>query len=397
MVTLSPSEDSVTPRQILLVTGLSGAGKSSILRILEDLGHEVIDNPPLGMLDDIVARADRPIAIGVDSRTRGFDASAVLEALARLRVNPHLHAELIYAAAEEATLLRRYTATRRRHPLAPHGSVKEGIEEEIALTARLRGSADLVIDTSDLSAPELRRLVEARFGAWLTGPDEGLTVILMSFAYPSGLPREADMVFDARFLRNPHYDPVLAPMTGLDQAVVDYVRADADYEPFLAQIQAMLKLVLPRFVREGKKYATIAIGCSGGRHRSVTLVEALARRLTEEGVRRAEEDEERCLPAGDWPIAVAHRELARLGVGGTSGGWRWAREPTDGISDAHESGAGDAPSIDRASGEASPSAGADVASRHDESATASAERLTSGSRRASSEADALRCITQGNA
>ncbi|NHN88270.1 RNase adapter RapZ [Acetobacter conturbans] len=319
MVTPQTAED-VPPRQILLVTGLSGAGKSSILRILEDLGHEVIDNPPLGMLDEIVARGDRPIAVGVDSRTRGFDASAVLEALARLRMNPHLRAELLYATADKTTLLQRYTATRRRHPLAPHGSVKEGIDAENQLTARLRANADLVIDTSDLSAPELRRLVETRFGTWQSGPDEGLTVVLMSFAFPAGLPREADMVFDARFLRNPHYESELAPQTGLDRPVAAYVEADPDYEPFLEQILGMLRLVIPRFVQEGKKYATIAVGCSGGRHRSVTLVEALGHKLADpaEGI------------GGEGPIAVVHRELARQGIAGPgAAAWRWARKPVD--------------------------------------------------------------------
>ncbi|AZV39124.1 RNase adaptor protein RapZ [Komagataeibacter xylinus] len=308
-------EDTPLPRRILLVTGLSGAGKSSILRILEDLGHEVIDNPPLGMLDEIVARAERPVAIGVDSRTRGFDASAVLAALARLRVNPALNAELIYATAEESVLLSRYTATRRRHPQAVHGTVKEGIEAEIRLTSPLREAADVVIDTSDLPPPELRQLVEARFGEWSAGGLDGLTVALMSFAFPAGLPREADMVFDARFLTNPYYDPALSAMTGLDADVAQYVANDPDYAEFLDRMAGLLELVLPRFVREGKKYATIAIGCSGGRHRSVTLVEALAQRLAQ----RADSPH----PHDAWPVVIMHRELARQG----RSSWRWANRP----------------------------------------------------------------------
>ncbi|WP_338332776.1 RNase adapter RapZ [Acetobacter sp. LMG 32666] len=313
------ADETSVPRRILLVSGLSGAGKSSILRILEDLDHEVIDNPPLHMLDDIVARAERPVAIGVDSRTRGFDASAVLAALARLRVNPHLRVELIYATADESVLLRRYTATRRRHPLAPHSSVKEGIEAEVALTAPLRAAADLVIDTTDMPPPDLRQFVESRFSPWAGGAGEGLTVTLMSFAYPAGLPREADIVFDARFLRNPHYVPELAPKTGLDADVATYVTHDPDYLPFLNQIHTMLQLVLPRFVQEGKKYATIAIGCSGGRHRSVTLVEALATRLS------APDGMGHYKGSGQWPIMIMHRELARQGISA----WRWARKPTE--------------------------------------------------------------------
>ncbi|MBB2201998.1 RNase adapter RapZ [Gluconacetobacter tumulisoli] len=346
-VTDSSHDGVPAPRRILLVTGLSGAGKSSILRILEDLGHEVIDNPPLGMLDEIVTRAEQPVAIGVDSRTRGFDATAVLAALARLRVNPELQAELIYATAEESVLLRRYTATRRRHPLAVRGTVKEGIEAEIALTARLRAAADVVIDTSDLPPPELRQIVETRFGRWGGRMAEGLTVALMSFAFPAGLPREADMVFDARFLRNPYYDPDLSTLTGLDGAVAAYVEADPDYRRFLDQIDGMLELVLPRFVREGKKYATIAIGCSGGRHRSVTLVEALAGRLadragTGDGPESESHIEKASGPSdvqsaiadgrGAWSVIVMHRELARQG----RCSWRWASRPKEYAADVVE-------------------------------------------------------------
>lgn len=178
---------------------------------------------------------------------------------------------------------------------------------------------DLVIDTTDMPPPELRQFVESRFSPWTGGAQEGLTVALMSFAYPAGLPREADIVFDARFLRNPHYVPELAPKTGLDADVAEYVAEDRDYLTFLNQIHAMLQLVLPRFVQEGKKYATIAIGCSGGRHRSVTLVEALAKRLSAPDGMGSYEG------AGKWPIMVMHRELARQGI--TS--WRWARKPVE--------------------------------------------------------------------
>lgn len=306
----------VAPRRVLLVTGLSGAGKSSILRILEDLGYEVIDNPPLHLLDALVSRSDQPLAIGVDVRTRGFESQAVLDALGRLRTRPDCHAELLYATAETDILLRRYTATRRRHPLDNSPDTAPGlahnIEQETRLLAPLRAHADLVIDTSDLPPPDLRRLIESRFGRMAEG--ENLTVTLMSFAYPAGLPREADMVFDARFLRNPHYDPDLKPLTGLDSVVQNYVRQDPDYEAFLDHILALLRLVLPRFVTEGKKHATIAIGCSGGQHRSVTLIEAVAAALS------APVDN---FSLSDGPIVVMHRELARQG----RSTWRWARPP----------------------------------------------------------------------
>lgn len=307
----------IPARHVLLVTGLSGAGKSSILRILEDLGYEVTDNPPLNLLDALVARTEHPLAIGIDARTRGFEASIVLEALAKLRAQPGpQHVELIYATAETDVLLRRFTATRRRHPLDANTGSGPGlmgsIEQEIGLLMPLRGAADLVIDTSDLPPPDLRRLIESRFGHQNDG--DSMTTTLLSFAYPAGLPREADLVFDARFLRNPHYDAALKAMTGLDKDVREYVRRDPDYALFLSQILGLLRLVLPRFVAEGKKHATIAIGCSGGQHRSVTLVEEIAAALG---------NSEDITLLSDGPIAVMHRELARQG----RSSWRWVRSP----------------------------------------------------------------------
>lgn len=289
------SED---PRRIVLVTGLSGAGKSSILRTLEDLGYEAVDNPPLRLIDDLVARGGRRLAIGVDVRSRGFRAEAVLEVLDRLRHNPALRTELIYATADRRALLRRYSETRRRHPLAPTGRVVDGIAAETALTVGLPEAADLLVDTSELPPAELRRLIERRFGADSQAEGAGMTVSLISFAYSGGLPPDADLVFDARFLRNPHYDTRLRPRTGLDPEVGAHIEADADYATFYTAIGDLLALVLPRFVQEGKKYATIAIGCTGGRHRSVYLVERLSGQLQQAG----------------WRVTRTHRELARAGA-----------------------------------------------------------------------------------
>ena len=196
---------------MLLVSGLSGAGKASILRTLEDLGFEAIDNPPLDMIEELVARCRRAAASAASPSawTRAAAASTprrCCDTLARLRRNPALRPELIYAWADEAALLRRYTETRRRHPLSPHGRVGDGIAAEQALTAPLHEAADLVVDTSDLPIPALRRLIERHYGPGAAPtPSSGLSVALISFAFPAGLPRESDMVFDARFLRNPHY------------------------------------------------------------------------------------------------------------------------------------------------------------------------------------------------
>jgi UPF0042 nucleotide-binding protein len=291
-----------TRRQpVVLVTGLSGAGKASVLRALEDIGFEAVDNPPLEFIEELVCGSDgqvRRIAVGVDARSRGFDAEVVLATLARLRRDRRLRPELVFAWADESVLLRRYTESRRRHPLAPQGRVSDGIAAEQQVTAALHGAADLVIDTSDLPLASLRQLIERRYGP--EAPDEpaiGISISLVSFAFPAGLPREADMVLDARFLRNPHYDPQLRPRTGHDPEVAAYVEADPDFAAFYERVTGLLHLVLPRFVQEGKKYATIAVGCTGGRHRSVTIVERLASHLSEFG----------------WRVSSTHRELAREG------------------------------------------------------------------------------------
>ena len=292
---------------VVIVSGLSGGGKASVLRALEDVGYEAVDNPPVTMLEEMISRGDRKLAVGIDARTRGFDAVDVLDAIARLRANPGLNVQLVYAWADESTLLRRYTETRRRHPLAPQGVVADGIAAEIALTEPLREYADLVVDTSGLPIANLRRLIERHFGA---GADQAqLVVSLVSFAYPKGLPREADLVFDARFLRNPHYDPILRYQTGLDPDVGAYVEADPDFPKFFLCIAGLVELVLPRFVQEGKKYATITIGCTGGRHRSVHLIEKLANHLT---LRVAVDSADRGVNPS-WRVFVTHRELAREG------------------------------------------------------------------------------------
>lgn len=288
------------PVSVVLVSGLSGAGKLSVLRALEDLGFEAVDNPPFAMLEDMVQRARRRLAIGVDARTTGFDAVAVREVLDRLRADPRLRAELLFVWADDAVLLRRYSETRRRHPLAPQGRVSDGIALEQALLEPLREIADLALDTSELPIAAMRALIERRYGANGTSGPPGPSVTLVSFSYAHGLPRDADLVFDARFLRNPHYDPILGPKTGLDPEVGAYIDADPDFPTFLRMIQDLLELLLPRFTQEGKKYVTIAVGCTGGRHRSVHIVERLATDLSKD-------------EAG-WQLHVAHRELAREGL-----------------------------------------------------------------------------------
>jgi UPF0042 nucleotide-binding protein len=295
-------QESAPHLRVVLVTGLSGAGKNSILRALEDLGFETMDNPPLNTLEDLVACGERNLAIGVDARSRGFDADTVLLTIDRLKLNPGLQPELVFATAEDEFLLRRYTETRRRHPLAQTGQVVDGINLERLLTDRLRRAADFLIDTSTLPLSSLRQLIEQRYGA----ESPGIGISLMSFGYPSGLPREADIVLDARFLKNPHYDPMLRPLTGLDPRVGAFIEADPDYAVYFAHIKGMVDFLLPRFVQEGKKYATIAIGCTGGQHRSVFLIERLAGHLRQAG----------------WRVGVTHREQDRHGAAKTGDGVR---------------------------------------------------------------------------
>jgi UPF0042 nucleotide-binding protein len=312
----------VKTSSIVIVTGLSGGGKASILRALEDIGYEAVDNPPVTMLEEVIAQGDNPsgdnapgdkaetgrkLAVGIDARTRGFDADALLDAVARLRANPGLRPQLVYAWADESTLLRRYTESRRRHPLAPQGVVADGIAAETALTEPLREAADLVVDTSGLPIANLRRMIEGHFGD--DAVQTRLAVSLVSFAYPRGLPREADLVFDARFLRNPHYDPILGPKTGRDPEVGAYVEGDPDFATFFSRIADLVELILPRFVQEGKKYATITIGCTGGRHRSVHLIEKLANHLTSRASARQAGGGGEAL----WRVFVTHRELVRDG------------------------------------------------------------------------------------
>ncbi len=291
-------------KQVVVVSGLSGAGKASILRALEDIGYDAVDNPPLNLLETLISRADQPIAIGLDTRSRGFNVDRVLNAVLRLKATAGVRADLVYAWAEETVLLRRYTETRRRHPMAPQGRVIDGIKAEESLTALLRAEADLVVDTSELPLAELRQRIEQRFRPALAaaGPVPGLTVSLLSFAFPAGLPREADMVFDARFLRNPHYDAILRPRTGQDAEVAAYVEADPDFDRFFQTVLSLLTLIIPRFIQEGKKYATIAVGCTGGRHRSVHIVERLGRELKADGN----------LGMEALQVTVSHRELDRL-------------------------------------------------------------------------------------
>ncbi|SMF62713.1 RNase adaptor protein for sRNA GlmZ degradation, contains a P-loop ATPase domain [Tistlia consotensis] len=290
----APLERRGGPLPVVLVTGMSGAGRTTALKVLEDLGYEAIDNLPLNLLARAVTEGElgRAVAIGADVRNRNFAAGPLLEQLGRLEADPALKVTLLFVDCDDEVLQRRFTETRRRHPLAEERPLADGIAAERRLLAPLRERADVIIDTSSMALPEFRRSLAERL-ALAQGPRMG--VFVTSFSFRVGLPREADLVFDVRFLRNPHYDAALRPLTGRDAAVADYVAADAAFAPFFQSLTGLLQPLLPRYEAEGKSYLTIAIGCTGGRHRSVATAEKLAHWLAVLG----------------WPVGLVHRDLDR--------------------------------------------------------------------------------------
>lgn len=282
------SDERGHPKTVLLVTGLAGAGKSTALKVLEDLGWEVVDNLPLVLLNRLLETpigsakdsSDRPIAIGIDSRTRGFDAEAIVKRIKKLREQHGHNVTTLFLDCAGAELERRFSETRRRHPLAEDRPATDGIARDRELTEPLRRWADHIIDTTSYTSNDLQQEIRQRFAGKATA---GPVLNVMSFGFSRGLPRNADLVFDMRFLRNPHWDAKLRPLTGLDQAVADYVSADPAYESAVSQIEQLLLTLLPRYFAEGKSYVTIAFGCTGGKHRSVHVTERVGAFLRENG------------------------------------------------------------------------------------------------------------------
>lgn len=278
----------MTGKKTVIVTGLAGAGMSSALKDLEDMGYEAFDNFPLSLLDALAAdpnAAGKPLAVGIDTRSRGFDPAAVQDAAQRLS------ARLLFITADELALQKRFTETRRRHPMAKDRPVAAGIKVEQELLYSLKAAADVLVDTTDLSVHDLRRVMEGHFAS----SQKRLSVTIMSFGFRFGLPREADIVMDVRFLKNPHWVADLKPLSGLDAPVGAYIEGDNEFARFCDDFKKMMDPLLPRYAAEGKSYLTIAIGCTGGRHRSVYTVEKLKLWLEGQG----------------FAVNVFHRDVGR--------------------------------------------------------------------------------------
>lgn len=281
-------------QRLVLVTGPSGAGRSTAINVLEDLGFEAIDNLPLSLIPRLLDGPARPepLALGLDVRNRDFSASNVIELIDRLTRRPDFAIEVLYLDSAPEVLVRRYNETRRRHPLSPDSSPNAGVEAEIDLLGPIRSRADVLVDTSELSPHDLK----AELTRWFGGASATrLSVSLHSFSYKRGVPRGLDLMFDCRFLANPHWEPELRPMDGRQQAVQDHVAADPRFAEFFARTRELVEFLLPAHMEEGKSHLSVGFGCTGGKHRSVTMVEKMALALAD----------------GGWPVSIRHRELER--------------------------------------------------------------------------------------
>lgn len=280
----APSPPTAGKRQLLLVTGLAGAGKSTALAVLEDLGWETIDNFPVRMLKRLVTMADEtgaPLAIGLDSRTRGFVPADIIALVKDLGARPDLALTSLFLDCAGGELERRFNETRRRHPMAAGRPVLEGIAAERELLEPLRRWAEVLIDTSSMTSNDLQTRVRELFA--VPEAEAALTLTISSFGFARGMPPLADLVFDMRFLDNPHWVPGLKEQTGQDAPVGTHIEKDPAFAEAFARIRDLLLLLLPRYAAQGKPYVHVAFGCTGGRHRSVYTAETMAEALRASG------------------------------------------------------------------------------------------------------------------
>lgn len=288
--------------RLVLVTGPSGAGRSTAIHALEDIGYEVIDNLPLSLIPHLIdgPTLDHPIALGIDVRNRDFNATALIELIDTLTRDPRIGLDVLYLDCAPDTLINRYSQTRRRHPLALGETPAEGISREIDLLAPIRARADHLIDTTEMSPHDLKAEIQRWFSK---GTTAAMAVSVQSFSYKRGLPRGLDMVFDCRFLSNPYWNPDLRQKDGRDAEVAAHVSQDPRFAEFIDRVTGLLLLLLPAHLAEGKSHLSIGFGCTGGQHRSVAVAEKLSKVLAQEG----------------WAVSKRHRELERRAVAATAG------------------------------------------------------------------------------
>ena len=280
--------------RLVLVTGPSGAGRSTAIHALEDLGYEVIDNIPLSLVPRLIdgPPLGRPIALGLDARNRDFNAANLIELIDTLTRDPRVSLEVLYIDCATSVLIQRFSQTRRRHPLAPAETPLIGIGRETDLLAPIRVRADHLIDTSDMTPHDLKEDIARWFDR---GTAARMAVSVQSFSYKRGLPRGVDLVFDCRFLQNPYWVPDLRTKDGRDAAVASHVIEDRRFAEFFLKLQGLVEFLLPAHVEEGKAHLSIGFGCTGGQHRSVVVAEKLGIALADAG----------------WPVSIRHRELER--------------------------------------------------------------------------------------
>jgi UPF0042 nucleotide-binding protein len=276
---------------VVLVTGPSGAGRTSAINVLEDLGFEAIDNLPLRLLPKLIEAAGitEPMALGLDSRNRDFSPAALLDMIDVLAGRRDAKLSVLYLDASPDVLLRRYSETRRRHPLAPAETPEVGVARELDLMTQIRERADILLDTSEMNVHQLKAEIEH----WFAPQGRALALSVQSFSYKRGVPRSVDLVFDCRFLANPYWQEELRTLNGRDGAVQAYVKSDPLFDGFVSRVIDMVSFLLPAVRKEGKSHLSIAFGCTGGQHRSVTLAETLAKTLAEDGQQ----------------VSIRHREL----------------------------------------------------------------------------------------
>ena len=283
---------------LVIITGPSGAGRTTALDALEDLGFEAFDNLPLSLLPLLIsgAQKDHPLALGIDLRNRDFSNNKLVEVINTINSDADFKCSLLYLDCSDSVLLQRYSETRRRHPLAPNKGAEIGIQKEKSLLASLSINADSLINTSEMTPHDLKFQIEKLYTA--NNLKQAMNVHVHSFAYKRGVPKSVDMVIDCRFLRNPHWDLKLRKLTGQDSLVQSHIQLDPKFDDFIEKLDNLIDFLIPAYENEGKSYFNLSFGCTGGRHRSVFITELITETLAKQNIR----------------VSKRHLELERLGL-----------------------------------------------------------------------------------